>query len=47
MAIVAQTSKYGQTGRTILAWVVGLIFFFISFVLRGVKEVFDDFNCGR
>lgn len=33
MAIVAQTSKYGQTGRTILAWAVGLLFFFPIFWL--------------
>ncbi|MEL6808778.1 MAG: carbohydrate ABC transporter permease [Pseudomonadota bacterium] len=33
MAIVAQNSKYGQTGRTILAWAVGLLFFFPIFWL--------------
>ncbi|MEP2031362.1 MAG: carbohydrate ABC transporter permease [Paracoccaceae bacterium] len=33
MAIVAQTSKYGQSGRTILAWIVGLLFFFPIFWL--------------
>ncbi|WGI22307.1 carbohydrate ABC transporter permease [Amylibacter sp. IMCC11727] len=33
MAIVAQTSKYGQLGRTILAWSVGLLFFFPIFWL--------------
>ncbi len=33
MAIVAQTSKYGKTGRTILAWAVGLLFFFPIFWL--------------
>ena len=33
MAIVAQTSKYGTTGRTILAWIVGLLFFFPIFWL--------------
>ncbi|MEP1933939.1 MAG: carbohydrate ABC transporter permease, partial [Roseibium sp.] len=33
MAIVAQSSKYGKTGRTILAWAVGLIFFFPIFWL--------------
>lgn len=33
MAIVAQSSKYGQTGRTILAWAVGLLFFFPIFWL--------------
>ena len=33
MAIVAQTSKYGKTGRTILAWTVGLLFFFPIFWL--------------
>ncbi|MEO9574629.1 MAG: carbohydrate ABC transporter permease [Tateyamaria sp.] len=33
MAIVAENSKYGQTGRTILAWAVGLLFFFPIFWL--------------
>ena len=33
MAIVAQNSKYGKTGRTILAWAVGLLFFFPIFWL--------------
>ena len=33
MAIVAQSSKYGQTTRTILAWAVGLLFFFPIFWL--------------
>ena len=31
MAIVAQTSKYGKSGRTVLAWAVGLLFFFPLF----------------
>jgi multidrug transporter EmrE-like cation transporter len=30
MAIVAQSSKYGQISRTLLAWIVGLLFFFPS-----------------
>jgi len=33
MAIVAQSSKYGQIGRTTLAWIVGLLFFFPIFWL--------------
>ena len=33
MAIVAQTSKFATTGRTILAWAVGLLFFFPIFWL--------------
>ena len=33
MAIVAQTSKYGKSGRTVLAWAVGLLFFFPIFWL--------------
>jgi len=33
MAIVAQSSKFGTTGRTILAWSVGLLFFFPIFWL--------------
>ncbi len=33
MAIVAQSSKYGQAGRTVLAWAVGLLFFFPIFWL--------------
>ena len=33
MAIVAQSSKYGQISRTLLAWVVGLLFFFPIFWL--------------
>jgi len=31
MAIVAQSSKYGNLGRTVLAWAVGLLFFFPIF----------------
>lgn len=31
MAIVAQSSKYGKPARTILAWAVGLLFFFPIF----------------
>ena len=43
MAIVAQSSKYGQTGRTILAWAVGLLFFFPIFwpVLTSFKTDAD------
>ena len=33
MAIVAQSSKYGQISRTLLAWIVGLLFFFPIFWL--------------
>lgn len=33
MAIVAQSSKYGQFSRTLLAWIVGLLFFFPIFWL--------------
>ena len=33
MAIVAQSSKYGQMSRTLLAWIVGLLFFFPIFWL--------------
>ncbi|CUH48691.1 carbohydrate ABC transporter permease [Ruegeria atlantica] len=33
MAIVAQSSKYGDIGRAILAWAVGLLFFFPIFWL--------------
>ncbi len=33
MAIVAQTSKFGTIGRPVLAWVVGLLFFFPIFWL--------------
>ncbi|MEM7520025.1 MAG: carbohydrate ABC transporter permease, partial [Pseudomonadota bacterium] len=33
MAIVAQSSKYGRSGRTVLAWAVGLLFFFPIFWL--------------
>ncbi|MEM7438249.1 MAG: carbohydrate ABC transporter permease [Pseudomonadota bacterium] len=43
MAIVAQSSKYGRTGRTALAWVVGLLFFFPIFwmVLTSFKSDAD------
>ncbi len=33
MAIVAQTSKFGNIGRPVLAWAVGLLFFFPIFWL--------------
>ena len=33
MAIVAQSSQYGQFSRTLLAWIVGLLFFFPIFWL--------------
>lgn len=33
MAIVAQSSKYGQISRALLAWIVGLLFFFPIFWL--------------
>jgi len=33
MAIVAQSSKFGTVGRPVLAWVVGLLFFFPIFWL--------------
>jgi len=33
MAIVAQTSKFGTYGRPILAWTVGLLFFFPIFYM--------------
>lgn len=33
MAIVAQTTKFGTIGRPIIAWVVGLLFFFPIFWL--------------
>ena len=33
MAIVAQSSKYRQISRTLLAWIVGLLFFFPIFWL--------------
>lgn len=43
MAIVAQTSKYGQVSRATLAWVVGLLFFFPIFwmVLTSFKTDAD------
>lgn len=43
MAIVAQASKLGNTSRTILAWGVGLTFFFPIFwmVLTGFKSDAD------
>ena len=33
MAIVSQSSKYGRFSRTLLAWIVGLLFFFPIFWL--------------
>ncbi len=43
MAIVAQTSKYSRYGRPLLAWAVGLIFFFPIFwmVLTSFKTDAD------
>ena len=43
MAIVAQSTKFGRIGRPIIAWAVGLLFFFPIFwlVLTSFKTDID------